>query len=140
MPSPVEFLDGLIHEPSQVDDDGVSLTAGQVYRITEAGQADFGGEEYADPATEPVDTERRDAADEYGWWELDAGTYLLAFNESLQSANVSFVLQPHERLLALGASHPTAHVTDVGPVPLSVPEAGVALKENAQVSRLVDTD
>lgn len=138
MPTPVEFVDGLIHEPSQTSDGGVDLTVDAIARVTDPGQADFGGDEYAEPETEPIEPEFRDPADDYGWWELDAGTYLLTFNESLSSASVAFVLQPHDRLLALGASHPTVHVTDLGPVPLSVPDGGVALKENARVSRLLD--
>jgi hypothetical protein len=138
MPTPVEFVDGLIHEPSQTSDGGVDLTVDAIARVTDPGQADFGGDEYAEPETDPVEPEPRDPADDYGWWALDAGTYLLAYNESLRSEHATFVLQPHDRLLALGASHPTAHVSDLGPVPLSVPDGGVALKENARVSRLLD--
>ena len=140
MPAPVEFVDGLIHEPSQTGDGSVDLTVDSIARITDPGQADFGGDEYAEPGTESVVPEKRDPDDDYGWWELDAGVYLLDYNESLSSANVSFVLQPHDRILALGASHPTVHVTDLGSVPLSVPDGGVALKENARVSRLLDTE
>lgn len=139
MPSPIEFVDGLIHEPSQTSADGLDLTVDSIHRITAPGKADFGGDEYAEPVTDAIEPEKRDPADDYGWWKLDPGTYLLAYNESLEG-DATFLLQPHDRLLALGASHPTAHVSDLDPVPLSVPDGGVALKENARVSRLLSLD
>jgi hypothetical protein len=42
-----------------------------------------------------------------------------------------------EELLERGGSHPTVFVRELGPIPLSVPPAGLDLKENARVSTLL---
>lgn len=129
-------IDGIIHEPTQVHRDRVDLTVDTVAALNGRGSIDFGGDEHAPADATPLDPERRDTDDDYGWWELSAGTYLLAYNESLHGG--SFMLQPHPRLLALGAAHPTVRVAELPRVPLQVPEEGVAIKENARVSTLVD--
>lgn len=140
MSDPREFVHGMVHEPTQTEDERcVDLTVGHVYEVGSAGRIDFGGDEYEEPAAEPIEPERLDEADDYGWWELDGGTYLIGHNESLQAAETDFLLQPHPRLLALGAIHPTTRVTELPRMPLSVPDAGVAIKENARVSMLLRT-
>lgn len=134
---PTEFLDDLVHEPSQTEGPGVDLTVEYVARIDGAGDVDFGGDEYDRPETDAVGTEKRSPDDDYGWWELGAGTYLIRYNETLTAAENGFLLQPHPRLLALGATHPTVRVQELPRVPLTVPEDGVNIKENARVSTLL---
>lgn len=136
MSDPTEFLDGIVHEPTQVDDGAVDLTVGHVYALDGRGRIDFGGDEHEVPDADPIEPERLDKTDDYGWWELEGGTYLLEYNETLRAADAEFLLGPHPRLLALGADHPTVHVSELPRVPLRVPEAGVAIKENARVSTL----
>lgn len=130
------FLEGFVHEETQVRDGAVDLTLATVHRVEEPGAVDFGGDELAGAETSAVNTERRDDADEYGWWDLDAGTYLLGFNETLDAENSTFCLQPRTELVERGATHPTLFVSELPAVPLTVPEPGIALKENARISTL----
>lgn len=131
------FLDGIVHEPTQTGGRGVDLTVAEVYEVAEPGRVDFGGGELEAAATVPHESEKRDPDDEYEWWHLDAGTYLLEYNESVSSTDLSFTVQTRAELLERGASHPTLHVTALPRVPLSVGGAGIRIKENARVSTIV---
>jgi hypothetical protein len=135
-----QFLEGIVHEPTQTEGRGFDLTVGEVYEITEPGRVDFGGGELEAAETEPHDSEKRNDDDDYEWWHLDEGQYLVEYNESLTSEEMSFVLQTRDELLARGAFHPTLHVTDLPQVPLSVGGAGLRIKENARVSTLVGAE
>jgi hypothetical protein len=132
-----QFLDGIVHEPTQREGRGFDLTVAEVYDLTGPGRVDFGGGELAAAATESHDSQKRDPGDDYGWWNLDAGRYLLEYNESLTAEGTAVTLQTRDELLARGVFHPTLHVTDLPRVPLSVGGAGFRLKENARVSTLV---
>jgi hypothetical protein len=134
-----EFLSGIVHEPTQAADRGFDLTAAGVSEVVGPGRVDFGGGELDAATVEPVPTEKRDADDDYGWWDLPAGQYLLEHNEIL-TGDVTVTVQTRDELLARGAFHPTLSVTDLPPVPLSVGGAGLRIKENARVSTLVDVD
>jgi hypothetical protein len=133
-------IDGLVHEPTQTDGDGVDLTVAEVYETTDPGAVDFGGDELAPAATVAHESAARDPDDEYEWWSLDSGTYLLEYNESVAGADLRFTVQTREAVLERGAFHPTLHVTALPRVPLSVGAAGLRLKENARVSTVVDAD
>ena len=135
----VDHLDGIVHEQTQVHDRGVDLTVAEVHEVTAPGRVDFGGGELEPAETEPHDRTWRDPDDDYQWWHLEAGTYLLAFNEALDAPD-PVVVQPREELLERGAFHPTLHATSLGRVPLSVGGAGLRLKENARVTTVVDRD
>lgn len=139
-----QFLSGIVHEPTQAGGEGegggFDLTVAEVYEVTDPGRVDFGGGELDPAGLEPHTREKRDPEDDYGWWHLDAGGYLIEFNESIETADVQFTLQTHEELLARGASHPTLQVTELPRVPLSVAGAGLSVKENARVSTLVGAD
>ncbi len=134
---PADFVDGLVHEPTQTEGPGLDLTLSGVSVVHEPGAVDFGGGELADAGTTAVEPERRDPDDDYGWWELDAGTYLLEYNETLDAAAVEFTLQPRLAVVERGASHPTLRVSSLPPVALTVGGAGISLKENARVSTLL---
>lgn len=137
MAEPLEYLDDLVHEPSQTEGPGVDLTVEYVARLDGRGDVDFGGGEYDRPETEAVGTERRSEDDDYGWWELDAGSYVVRYNETLREPDAPLLLQPHPRLLALGVTHPTVRVRELPRVPLTVPRDGVNIKENARISTLL---
>jgi deoxycytidine triphosphate deaminase len=114
------------------------LTAAGVRRVVEPGRVDFGGGELEAAEVEPVETERRDPEDDYGWWHLEDGQYLLEYNESLSAPeDVALVVQTRQALRGRGAFHPTLYVDSLDPVPLSVGGAGLRLKENARVSTLL---
>ncbi|WP_394742398.1 dCTP deaminase/dUTPase family protein [Natronococcus roseus] len=132
-----DAVDNLVYEPVQVHDRGIDLTVSAIYEVAAPGSLDFGGDELADADLEPVETSRRDPDDEYGWWSLEGGRYVLQHNEFLTDLEEPLLLQPNNELLARGGSHPTVQVSSHLPLlPLSVPDGGIEIKENARVSTL----
>lgn len=135
------FVEGIVHEPTQTEGRGLDLTVDAVSRVTEPGRVDFGGGELEAAGTEPVGTGLRDPEDDYGWWELSEGVYLLEYNERLAAPpDLTLVLQTREAVRVRGAFHPTLHLDGERPlsgVPFTVGGAGVRLKENARVSTLL---
>ncbi len=133
-------LEGVLHEETQVEETSVSLTAASLARPTSRGELDFGGSEFQLSDREEIAPLERDADDDYGWWALEAGTYLLELNETIQlEGPQQALLQPHDHLLWNGAFHPTvllsADETNMRlTLPLTVPDPGVEIKENARVS------
>lgn len=123
----------LVHEPTQVTETGIDLTLASVARIDEPAQLDFGDNELTDPKTTELTPQRRETADDYGWWELDAGTYLVTHNESLDT-DTPLRLEPRDALTKRGATHPTRRVARLHPLPLTT--AGINLKENARISTI----
>lgn len=76
-------VDGLLHEETQVHGEGIDLTVNEVFVVDDAGRVDFGGSELEPARTHPHETRKRRPEDDYGWWHLDAGQYLIEYNESL---------------------------------------------------------
>lgn len=134
---PADVVEDVLHEPTQHHDDVVDLTLGAVERVVAPGRVDFGGGELEDAETAPVETTPRNVDDEYEWWTLRAGRYLVTLNESLTGEGTA-VVQPRTELLERGASLPTVQVVDLPRLPLGVGGAGIRLKENARVSTVVD--
>lgn len=134
-------VEDIVHEPTQAEGHGLDLTVGDVYEVTAPGRVDFGGGELEPAETDPHPSEKRNADDDYEWWTLDAGQYVLEYNETLAPPeNVALVVQTRDELLARGAFHPTLSVQELDRVPLSVGGAGLKLKENARVSTVVGTE
>ncbi len=133
-------LDGLVHLDTQRAHDGLDLTVDAIYRTAGHGQLDFGGSEFEAAPREPLNPVFDDPDDDYAWWTLEEGTYVIRYNESLtledrQQARV----YPLERTLHAGAHHGT-FVLDEGRDPIEtllvVGRMGCRLKENSRVSRL----
>lgn len=134
MSVPQDAIDGIVHEPTQVHEDGgVDLTVAEIYRIEGRGRVDFGGGELEDVSLATHDRVWRNEDDDHQWWHLDAGTWLLGFNESL-ATEARLILQPREAIVQRGASHPTLRVSSLPRVPLTVGGVGIRIKENARVS------
>ena len=131
-----DAVDGLVHAPTQRrEDGGVDLTVNEIYTIETPGRIDFGGGELEDADRTPHPQAWRDPDDDdYQWWELSAGTYLIEYNESLSN---EALLQPRTELVERGGSHPTLRVTALPRVPLTVNRAGLRVKSNACVSTLL---
>lgn len=134
-------LDGLVHLDTQRAPNGLDLTVDRVYRTAGHGQLDFGGGEFEAAPRERITPVLDDPDDDYGWWTLEAGAYVVRYNESLtlteeQQARV----YPLERTLHAGGHHGT-FLLDEGRDPLEtlfvVTRMGCRLKENCRVSRLV---
>lgn len=133
-----ERVDNLVYEPVQVHDHGVDLTVSAIYEVAAPGRLDFGGDELEDADLEPRPTEPRHPDDDYEWWHLEGGQYVIQHNEFLTDLAEPAVLQPRNDLLARGGSHPSLRVRSHLPlVPLSVADGGIRIKENARVSTLV---
>jgi len=134
-----DYVTDIVHEPSQRGDDGFDLTVAAVSEVVEPGRLDFGGGELEPAATVPHASAKRNPDDDYEWWTLREGQYLLTFNESL-TGEATITLQPRTELLERGATHPTLRVKELPQVPLSVGGAGLKLKENARISTIVDVE
>lgn len=132
-----QYVTDIVHEPSQDHDGGFDLTVAEVYEVVSPGRVDFGGGELEPAETVPHESSKRNPDDDYEWWDLSAGQYLVAFNESL-TGDATVTLQTRTELLERGASHPTLHVDTLPRLPLSVGGAGLKIKENARVSTIVD--
>ncbi|MFC4549879.1 MULTISPECIES: dCTP deaminase [Halorussus] len=133
------FVEGLLHEETQVTERGLDLTAAEIYEIAEPGRVDFGGGELEDARLEPHDKEWRDEDDDYRWWHLDGGQYLLEYNESF-ATDRRLTVQTRDELRERGAFHPTLEVQELRRVPLSVAAGGLRIKENARVSTLLSPE
>ena len=134
-----EAVSGIVHEPTQTEGLGVDLTLSDVYRVSGPGRVDFGGGELEPAELDPVETELRTPEDDYGWWNVEAGQYLIGYNESIEPAgDRSFVVQTRDEVRVRGGFHPTLHVAELRRVPFAVGGAGIRLKENARVSTLLE--
>jgi len=135
---PAQFLEDTVHEPTQTEGRGFDLTVTEVYEIDTPGRVDFGGGELEAAALTPHERTLRNPDDDYEWWHLDAGQYLIEYNESLAlPSDLVAEVQVRDPLRERGVSHPTLSVQSLGRVPLSVGGAGVNLKENARISTIV---
>ncbi|QLH77114.1 dCTP deaminase [Halosimplex rubrum] len=135
------FVDGIVHEPTQTEGRGLDLTVAEVYEVAEPGRVDFGGGELEAADLDPHDRQYRDEDDDYEWWHLDAGQYLIEYNESLSVPEDSVArVQTRDAVVARGAFHPTLALSSLAHVPLSVGGAGLRLKENARVSTVVGVE
>ena len=140
-----DHVEEIVHADTQVHEDGdaIDLTAAEVSEIAGPGRVDFGGGELEPADLQPHDRVWRNEDDDYQWWHLDAGQYVVEFNESVAvdasaaDAHGRLVLQPRDAICERGASHPTLHVESIERIPLAVGGAGLKLKENARVSTLL---
>jgi hypothetical protein len=128
-----ERLDGIVHEPTQRGEKGIDLTVAEVYEIEEPGRVDFGGGELESATRSPHERTWRNPDDDYQWWDLDGGGYLIEYNESLRGGE-PVLLQTREAVFRRGAFHPTVRVGSLDSMPLHVGTGGLKLKENARVS------
>ncbi|MFB6070711.1 MAG: dCTP deaminase [Halanaeroarchaeum sp.] len=132
-------VDGMVHESTQTQDDGLDLTLAAVYEVGAPARVDFGGDELEAPERLAVPTAPRNLRDEYEWYQLDAGQYIVEFNESLHPPDDrTYWLQTRDVVRASGAFHPGVRVRDLGPMPFVVGGGGIRLKENARVSTLFE--
>ena len=134
-----DAFEGIVHGPTQTEGAGLDLTVAAIEEVTAPGRIDFGGGELEPAETEPVETQLRDPDDDYAWWHLEAGQYLLSYNESVVD-DARATVQTRDELLARGAFHPTLAVTSLEGIPISVGGTGLRVKENARVSTVVDVE
>ena len=128
-----QYVTDVVHEATQTEGPGFDLTVAAVYEITDPGRIDFGGGELEAATTAVHETHTRNPGDDYEWWTLREGQYLIEYNESLRGED-PVVVQTRDALLRRGAFHPTVRVTAFDSMPLRVSPGGLELKENARVS------
>ncbi len=133
-----KWLEGTVHRSTQVNPDGVHLTVAEVLRIHSRGRLDFGGSELKAAATHSLSTSEHMPGERYAWWRLDEGDYIVRFNERIKEGAPPMLIVSHPRLLECGCRI-AGGVFGAGEIRsvLSVPEAGVHLKENARIAVLL---
>lgn len=146
------LVEGIVHLDTQRATGGIDLTVAGVARVAGGGRLDFGSSEFETADRDPVAPELAGPDDDYGWWTLESGSYLVRYNEALAlPAGRVGLITPLPRLLRAGASHPALVVTaeergaageESGPgtapeVLLTVGGGGCDLKENCRISRLL---
>ena len=132
-------VNNLINEEIQVGENSVDLTVGRVFNLSGKGIVDFGGSEHVIRPQKEILSQKKEAEDEYGWWHLTHGTYLIQFNESLDLGDAVAVISPHVRLLNSGAHHVNRMVSgsmNAVEIHLIVGTQGIDVKENARISIL----
>jgi hypothetical protein len=138
----LDQVKGIVHADTQEAACGLDLTVAAVYELTDSGAIDFGGSEAEAAARREVEPHLAHPDDDYAWWTLSAGTYVVRFNETLALGHDGAVarLYPLPRLMQAGAHHPCCLVdADQDPleVLMEVSDAGCRIKENSRLSRLV---
>ena len=136
----VSAIDDLVYEKTQEHEYRVDLTVAEIYKTTGKGSLDFGGSEFEGSKLKKIEPKKRDPDDDYGWWELEEGTYIIKFNESLKEGKA--LVQPIPRLLKTGTTVPT-FIHESGEELqslLRVSSIGVNIKENARVAGMYMVD
>ncbi|MFW6006271.1 MAG: dCTP deaminase [Candidatus Bipolaricaulota bacterium] len=133
------YVDGIIHEETQLANTGIDLTVDSVRKPTSPTDLDFGGSEEKLGDLEMVEPAKRSSGDGYGWWNLEGGIYIIDFNEEISvSEGLGFVV-PLDRVTSGGSFHPPLIFQgelSKSPV-LHVSSSGLNIKENARISRLM---
>ena len=128
----------LVYKEKQFHGKTLFLTLKNVYKITGKGAVDFGGSEYTDADKEIIVPVKKTSEDKYGWWDLNAGTYHIEFNESFKSEiERLYMISPSRRILKNGSFHSTAVTIESDYTPSSllfVGSNGISIKENARIS------
>lgn len=131
-----EIVENIIHKETQMNKEGLNLTIKNIHKISGKGEIDFGGSERNDCELEEIETKLRNPDDDYGWWNLEPGSYLMEYNENLKDERWG-VLQPLNRLTRNSAFHPTKFISEIKSMPLLVSGNGISIKENSRVSKIL---
>lgn len=131
-----KFLEDLVYLKTQSEDRGLDLTVKKIYNVENRGELDFGGSERKDCEIEEIEPELRNPDDDYGWWNLEPGSYLMEYNENLKDERWG-LLQPLNRLTRNSAFHPTKFISEIKSMPLLVSGNGISIKENSRVSKIL---
>lgn len=137
----LESISGIIYAKKQVHPKSLDLTVKKILKLKSAGELDFGGGEYKASEGDAVAPVKKSPGDEYSWWNLEHGLYLVSFNEKFNlSEDVLGIIFPHSRLIRSGGTHSPCIVSkdeDQPVIILQVGPHGLRLKENARISSLI---
>ncbi|MFW5687945.1 MAG: dCTP deaminase [Spirochaetota bacterium] len=135
-----QLVHGIIHEGKQIPEsgDGVIATAKRIGRLTHNGTLDFGGSEYSQAGVEWIEPEKKNEDDDYGWWMLDEGDYLVEYNESVTpTSDLRCFIQIWEPAARNGLSQPFQIIKEAREpltATIHVADSGIGIKENARIS------
>ncbi len=134
-----DLVTGIIHEETQFSEKAVDLTVSRIFEVTSPTELDFGGSEEKPGELVEIVPEKRSSDDDYGWWDLDGGQYVVEFNETVNAEDGVGLVIPLERLTGGGSYHqPLIFSGELEDRPvLSVNDAGLRIKENARISRFM---
>lgn len=128
---------------TQLTPNGFDLTAGEIHRYASRGELDFSNKERSIPESIPIEPEKRESEDDYGWWDLGPGVYKIVANERVSIPNnlVGFTF-PRSSLLRMGATIDNAvweaGFEGTGAFMLHVENPdGISIKENSRVNQIV---
>ena len=135
-------LASIIHQDTQQHENHFDLTVSTIHELTEAGSLDFGGSEFQPANKRPVETQKKNPDDDYGWWHLSKGMYQATMNEQVKEFEdtIAFVA-PHSHVqqagiigntLILSSEEEGESIT----MNFRVPKAGCNIKENARFAVL----
>lgn len=137
------LIQNYVHLETQLTPQGFDLTVDEIHEYQGAGKLDFSNDEREIPDSEPIRPEKEDPEDDYGWWNLEQGTYKVVMNEKVDIPNnLAGYAFPRSSLLRMGVTIENAvwdsGFTGTGSFKISVdnPE-GVKIKENARVNQIV---
>lgn len=135
-------IEGIIYKETQVQDYYIFLTAKRIFNITKRGDVDFGGSEYKESEIKEISPEKISPEDNYGWWSLKEGQYLIEYNEKIKESIPKedvIIVQPSLRLIRNGSSHPSLVISEPGGIAtiLYVGKRGITIKQNARISILL---
>lgn len=132
----LEKLEGILHEDTQKQEKSIDLTVDKIMKMKGKGSLDFGGSEFKPSNLEEIKPEKKNKEDDYGWWTLDKGQYIIKYNEKI--TDDWGLIQPHPRLLKTGCSTSTQIIEGKKELfdLLTVGDKGVDIKENARVATL----
>lgn len=137
------LIQDYIHLETQLTPQGFDLTVQEIHEFNGGGKLDFSNDEREIPDSEPIEPEKKNEEDEYGWWSLEPGTYKVVMNEKVDIPNdLTGYAFPRSSLLRMGVTIENAvwdsGFTGTGSFKLSVDnEDGVEIKENARLNQIV---
>ncbi len=137
------LIQDYIHLDTQLTPQGFDLTVQEIHRFEGSGKIDFSNDEREIPDSTPIEPEKKNEDDDYGWWKLEPGTYKVVMNETVDIPNdlVGYAF-PRSSLLRMGVTIENAvwdsGYTGTGSFKISVDnEDGVEIKENARLNQIV---
>lgn len=137
------LIQDYIHLETQLTPQGFDLTVQEIHEFKGSGKLDFSNDEREIPSSEPIEPEKKNEGDDYGWWNLEPGTYKVVMNEKVDIPNdLTGYAFPRSSLLRMGVTIENAvwdsGFTGTGSFKISVAnEDGVEIKENARLNQIV---
>lgn len=137
------LIQDYVHLETQLTPQGFDLTVQEIHEFNGSGKLDFSNDEREIPDSDPIEPEKKNSEDDYGWWQLEPGTYKVVMNEKVDIPNdlVGYAF-PRSSLLRMGVTIENAvwdsGFTGTGSFKISVDnEEGVEIKENARLNQIV---